>query len=436
MTAVSARVLDAGFLRSIDDRLAATDAALASRYPGEDERRQPVHTVYVSAADYTAELPSQWGRQAADMLERVGGADGLCDLVGIPSELVAEVAPRVEAKLATEPIEDLRLDFEDGYGTRAEAVEDADAVAAAERLAAAHAAGEAPAFFGIRFKCFEQPTRQRGLRTLDLFLGTLLARLETVPDGLVLTFPKVSTVTQVEAMAAVCSELERRHAVPAGSLGFEVQVETPQLILGADGSVPVAAAVHAGAGRVTSLHYGTYDYSASLQIAAAHQAADHPAADFAKHLMQLAVAGTGVHLADGSTNLLPVGSKSQAMHAWRTHAGLVQRALERGIYQGWDMHPGHLPTRFAVTYAFFRRGFAPAARRLADYAANTGSEVMDEPATARALARYLHRGLGCGALDEIEVRSATGLSGVQLAALARPKSDTEHLATTTERSHG
>jgi hypothetical protein len=215
--------------------------------------------------------------------------------------------------------------------------------------------------------------------------------------------------------------------LPTGSLRFEIQVETPQLILGVDGRVPVAASIHAGDRRVTSLHYGTYDYGASLQIAAGYQAADHPAADHAKEVMQLAVAGTGVHLSDGSTNILPVGDSDQVRSAWRVHANLVRRALQRGIYQGWDMHPGQLPTRFLATFAFYREGLPGAAQRLADYVSNTGSGILDEPATARALARYLHRGYACGAVEESELIDLARLNAAQLAALARPHSDTEAL---------
>ena len=162
----------------------------------------------------------------------------------------------------------------------------------ARELAAAVADGVAPAFVGLRFKCFEAPTRRRGLRTLDLFLSTLL-EAGPLPDGLAITFPKVSTVSQVEAMVAVCEAYERAAGLPAGRLGFEIQVETPQLVLGADGRAEIAAALHAGAGRVTSLHYGTYDYSASLGVSAEYQSMAHPAADYAKEVMQAAVAGTG-----------------------------------------------------------------------------------------------------------------------------------------------
>ncbi len=428
MSRAARGVLGADFLDGLDRSLEETDAALAADYPGEDERRQPIHTVYVPADTYSRSLPEDWGREALELLHGHGGVEALClNTLGLPRELAADVAPRVEAKLTNSPIEDLRIDFEDGYGDRGDDAEDKEAVRAGTEVASAYRADQTPPFFGIRFKCFEEQTRRRGVRTLDLFLGSLLAELEELPAALVLTFPKVSTVSQVEAMVAVCAELESAHTLPTGALRFEIQVETPQLILGSDGRIPLAAAVHAGAGRVTALHYGTFDYSASIQIAAAYQAADHPAADFAKQVMQVAVAGTGVHLSDGSTNILPVGSAEQIQHAWTIHSGLVRRALQRGYYQGWDMHPGHLPTRFAATFAFFRQGYPQAARRLSDYANRVEGDVMDEPATARALARFLHRGLSCGALDEAEVSDSTGLAADVLARLARPESDTQHL---------
>jgi len=413
-------------LGAADAALAGTDTFLEQAYPGEDGRRQPVHTVYVPADRYTPALPREWGDAALALVEEHGGMPALGAHLGMDRDLTAAVADRVVAKLHTDPIEDLRLDFEDGYGDRGQETEDADAVRAASLVADATAGGTAPAFVGIRFKCFEAPTRRRGIRTLDLFLATLLERVGNVPEGLRLTLPKVSTVRQVEVMVDVCRALETAHRLSAGRLRFEVQVETPQLVLGADGRAVVAAAVHAGDGRVTSLHYGTYDYSASLQIAAGYQSADHPAADHAKQVMQLAVAGTGVQLSDGSTNVLPVGDPDQVRSAWLLHADLVRRALRRGFYQGWDLHPGQLPTRFLATFAFYREGFPQAARRLADYLSSTGSGVLDEPATARALARYLHRGLACGAVDESELAAAR-LDAAQLADLGRPHSDTESL---------
>ncbi len=330
-----------------------------------------------------------------------------------------ELLPLVHDKLEREPIEDLRIDFEDGYGPRPDAEEDADVARAAAALAASQEAATAPPSCGIRFKSFERPTRRRGLATLVGFVEHLLSAGGSL-DGFVVTLPKVTAVAQVEAMALACERVEAAHGLPPGALRFEIQVETPQSILGPDGTALVARMIRAAPTRVAGLHYGTYDYSAFCGIAAPYQSLEHPAADHAKAVMQAAAAGTGVRLSDGSTNILPVGDVGQVQRAWALHLRLVRRALERGFYQGWDLHPAQLPTRYAATYAFYREGFADAADRLQRYRARTAGGVLDEPATARALADFLVRGLDCGAVRDDEAQAATGLDRPALTALARP----------------
>lgn len=416
------RAFNSNVLAGIEDRLAESDAALANLYPGDDGRRQPIQTTYVAADKFTPNLAFDWGQQALDAAERAGGLAAVAVDARVVSghdaaERADALAALVENKLRTEPIEDLRLDFEDGYGPRPDDVEDTDVVAAAGHVVAAVRDEKAPPFIGIRFKCLERPTRARGLRTLDLFIAELCSAA-ALPDGLVLTLPKVTSVAQVEAMVAAAQALESAHGLPAGRIRFEIQVETPQLILGADGRAPVAQAIHAGDGRVSSLHYGTYDYSASLGIAAAYQSMEHPVADHAKNVMQLAIAGTGVHMSDGSTNMLPVGDADNVSMAWRLHARLVRRHLERGIYQGWDLHPAQLVTRYLATYGFYRDGFTGAATRLRNYVQKLDSTVMDEPATARALALFIHRGVVCGALTADEVAQHAGLSVEELRSIA------------------
>jgi OHCU decarboxylase len=177
--------------------------------------------------------------------------------------------------------------------------------------------------------------------------------------------------------------------------------------------------VHSAAGRCVGLHYGTYDYSASLGVAAAHQAMDHPVADHAKDVMQVAAAQTGVRVSDGSTNVLPVGERDHVEQAWALHARLVRRSLERGIYQGWDLHPAQLPTRYLATFAFYRSGLSAAAERLQRYLDRGAGGVLDEPATAAALAGFLLRAVDCGAADTDEVTTAGGPGLDDLARLAR-----------------
>jgi citrate lyase beta subunit len=322
----------------------------------------------------------------------------------------------IRAKLAHEPIEDVRIDLEDGYGVRPDDDEDDAARTSATELRRLIDSGAAPPFSGLRMKCFEGPLRRRAMRTLQLFLDSLLDA-GSLPAGFRVTLPKVTSVAQVQTMVRLCAALESEHGIDR--LPFEIQVETPQAILGPDGTALIAPMVHAAEGRCVGLHYGTYDYSASVGVSAAFQSMEHPAADHAKAVMQLAAAGTGVPVSDGSTNVLPVGDTTSVRAAWALHARLVRRSLERAYYQGWDLHPAQLPTRYAATFTFYRDGLPAACRRLRTYLDKAASEVMDEPATALALAAYLVRGLDAGAVTEQEVRDGSGLDRAALDALAR-----------------
>lgn len=393
-----------------DARLAAADAELAARFPGERAGRQPVHTAYLPADHYRPDSTTAWGTAALDGLER--HRDVFISLAG------DDDLDRVRAKLRAQPIEDLRVDFEDGYGAPDDSTEDAHALRAATGLAATAAGTDAPVLHGIRMKCLEAPTRARGLRTLAIVVEEYLTAGGDL-GTFVVTLPKVTSVDQVETMAAVCEHMEQTLGLAAGVLRFELQIETPQSIVGPDGTVLVARMIHASAGRCTGLHFGTYDYTASSGIAAEYQSMAHPAADFAKLVMQAAAAGTGVRLSDGSTNVLPVGGSEQVRAAWSLHLDLVGRSLERGLYQGWDLHPMQLPTRYAATFGFYRAALPRAVDRLAAWTGGGGGAVADEPATARALADYLLRAVECGAADADEVTAPAGIDLPALRRLAR-----------------
>ncbi len=377
-------MLDDDAYEELDAALQPVDARLNERYPGAGHERQPVHTLYVPADLFGRGVLREYSRVVLNLVRENG-----------PLPFSDEVNERVMAKLAREPVEDLRIDFEDGYGVRSDEEEDGHARTTATALAT----GDRPVFFGLRCKSLEAPTRRRAVRTLDIFIEAL----GTPPPGFIITLPKVSDVAQVEAMVVLCGRLERAHGLADGSLRFEVQIETPQAILGADGTATVARLITAGSPRLLGLHYGTYDYSASLGIAAEYQSLEHAVADHAKAVMQVAAAGTGVRLSDGSTNVIPVGSITDVRSAWDLHARLVRRSLERGFYQGWDLNVAQLPTRYGATYTFYRSAARSATERLGRYLSRRSAGILDEPATARAMAGFLLRGLDCGALDPDEV---------------------------------
>ena len=410
-------------LSALDAIVAPADERMARLYPGDDGRRQPVHTVYVPADRFTPDLARRWGDEARRSLdEHAPTPQAFAEALRLSEPQADNLAmdgvwDAVLRKLDTEPIEDLRIDLEDGYGGRDDDVEDRDTVAAARGLVAAVEAGLAPPYCGIRFKSLEAATRRRGLRTLDLFVGTLLEAGD-LPDDFVVTLPKVTSVEQVHAMVEGCARLETSYGLPERRLRFEIQVETAQAILGYDGSALVARLVHESDRRCTGLHFGTYDYTAALGISAGQQAMDHPAAEHAKNVMALAAAQTGVRLSDGSSNVLPVGVPKVVHDTWAKHARLVRRSLERGFYQGWDLHPAQLPTRFAATYLFFREDMSIVMARLYGYLGYLGEgddpgQYLDEPATAQALARFVLRGVDCGAVSPEEVGDSNLVDAVR-----------------------
>jgi citrate lyase beta subunit len=291
--------------------------------------------------------------------------------------------------------------------------------------------GTLPAYVGLRLKALNEELRGRSVRTLDLFLTRLLeAAGGRLPPGLLLTLPKVTVPEQAAFFADVLEMLEARCGLPERTLRFELMVETPQAVIGADGRTPLPGFLDAARGRLVAAHFGTYDYTSGVGVTAAHQGMRHPACDFARHVMQVALAGTGTWLSDGSTAVLPVPvhegesptdaqerENREAVHrAWRMHYEDVRHSLVHGFYQGWDLHPAQLPTRFAAVFAFFLAGRDAAARRLRgflDRAAQAG-DAFDDPHAGQALLNYFLRGIACGSFEEAEVLEGTGLTAEEL----------------------
>ena len=361
--------------QDISASLAAVDAELARRYPGDPGTRQPVHTVYVAADAFGADTVRSWGDRALAALdEHAPDAERLAAVLGLPRELAAPVHDRVRAKLRHEPVEDLRIDFEDGYGHRPDAEEDAAAAGAARVVAGAVADGTAPPYVGIRMKGMEAAVRDRGIRTLDVFLTGLL-EAGGLPGGLVLTLPKVTFPQQVTAFVRLAEEFEKCARTAGGTPELRGAGGDPAAHPGPRRHRPVARLTHAVPGRITGLHYGTYDYSASLQISADTSPWNIPSRTTPRKSCSSPPAGTGIRLSDGSTNVFPVGA-ARGTQAWQLHCRLVRRSLERGYYQGWDLHPAQLPSRFAATYAFYRQGLPAAAARLRNYVDQTAGGVI------------------------------------------------------------
>lgn len=423
--------------RKKPDRLRAALAGYAARFPGDSPARQAVHTVYGGAHLFRADSARKLGDLALRSLDAYApDAKTFATAIGLAPDLAATVYDRVREKLRREPVEDFRIDFEDGYGNRPDAEEDATARSAAGEVAAGMVSGALPPFIGIRIKPLSRDLRDRALRTLELFLGALFEKTHgRLPANFVVTLPKIIVIDQVKALVAAFEALERRHKLSRGSLRLELMVETPQSIVDSDGRCPLGAFVAAANGRCVAAHFGVYDYTALLNITAAQQRMRHPACDHARQVMQVALAGTGVWLSDGATTLMPVPrhrapagqslpapqvaeNRESVFGGWRMHYDDVRHSLAAAYYQGWDLHPAQLPTRYAAVFGFFLEGLAPASLRLRRFVEQAAQatligDVFDDAATGQGLLNFFLRGLNCGAITETEAQ-ATGLTLAEL----------------------
>ena len=347
---------------------------------------QPIHTLYGGAHLFKSTTCSKLNLLAQrSFAEFAPDSATLVELFGIPEPLAATVHARVTEKLRSGAIEDFRIDFEDGFGVRTEAEEDAAVDNAAREVTAA--VETLPPMFGIRIKSFHAETEARALRTLDRFLSQA-----TLPKNFVVTLPKVTSPEQVVGLIEALR--------PYPSARIEIMVETPESIF------ILPKLLEAAQGKCIAAHFGAYDYTSSLGITAAHQTLQHPACEFARSMMLASLAGTGVWLADGATNLLPI---PPAVHeGWKAHYANVRHALYNGFYQGWDLHPAQIPARLVAVYAFFLEGLAEASLRLrnfraqAEQATRVGA-IFDDAATGRGLLNYFERAVHCGAISEDEV---------------------------------
>jgi len=455
----------------ISAKLRQANNDFAKIYPGETGKRQPVHTVYGGAHLFKSDSAERLGALARRSLDQfapdflsfakaieLDGAEGLPEsleedsgllnrletngeqvrLENKPAWFAHAIYNRVSEKLRREPVEDFRIDFEDGYGNRPDDEEDGHAASAALEVAAGMENDTLPPFIGIRIKPFTEELRARSMRTLDIFVSTLVEKSGgRLPENFVVTQPKITIPEQVSALADLFELLEQANGLQAGSLKLEMMIETTQSIINARGEINLPLLLAAARGRCVAAHFGTYDYTASCSITAAHQHMMHPACDFAKHMMQVSFAGTGIWLSDGATNIMPVAphrfseggtpltpeqiteNRDVVHRAWKLHYGHIQHSLENAFYQGWDLHPAQLPTRYAAVYAFFLESLDAASERLKNFVdkaakATLVGDVFDDAATGQGLLNYFLRAINCGALTETEAVERSGLTVAEL----------------------
>lgn len=423
--------LSAESYERITERLKLAMVGFGRRYPGESGGRQPVHTVYGGAHLFRSDTAVRLGQLSVRSFQAYApDAATFAAALGLPDNLADTIYARVGEKLAREAVEDFRIDFEDGYGTRPDAEEDSHAVAAAEEVSKGMAAGTLPPFIGIRIKPFSDELMTRSIRTLDLFLTKLVSATGGVlPDNFVVTLPKIVTPEQVRAMVSIFEQIEPKLRLAPGTLKMEMMIETTQSIISSNGEAAMPKMLEAAQGRCTAAHFGAYDYTASCSITAAHQDMLHPACDFARAMMQVSFGGTGVWLSDGATNVMPIGphrgenltaeqiaENTAVVHrAWKLHYDHCRHSLVNAFYQGWDLHPAQLATRYAAVFTFFLEGLDAASQRLRNFIekaaqATLVGDVFDDAATGQGLLNYFLRAINCGAITENEALMRTSLT--------------------------
>lgn len=446
---------------AVTDELSKQNLAFQQIYSGDRADRQPVHTVYGGANLFDATIVTKLQKKAVSSLEyyapnfcvlgRVLELEGwehlptnikeietlknrLDQLTELERKkethwLAYTVYNKLTAKLENEPLEDFRIDFEDGFGNRSDEEEDETAARAAKEVAKGMKDGSLPPFIGIRIKPFSEDLKERGIRTLDIFISTLCAETGgKLPTNFVVMLPKVTIEAQVEALVQLFEWLETANGIKAGALKMEMMVETTQSIMSEEGKNPLMRFIRASKGRLIACHFGTYDYTASCSITAKYQTMDHPVCDFAHHMTKVALAHTGIWLSDGATNVMPVGphrgedltyaelkENTEIVHrAWKMGYDHVRHSLWNGFYQGWDLHPAQFIARYAAVYAFFLESYTDAALRLKNFIdkaarATLTTDIFDDAATGQGLLNYFLKGMNSGAISEEEAM-ATGLT--------------------------
>lgn len=400
-------------------RLNAAQSKLMADFPGDGGRRQPVHVVYGGAHLFTSGTVKKLGALAKTALDTwAGDPSVLADALRLDRVIAERVYPRLVHKLATEPVEDLRIDFEDGFGHRSDAEEDAAAHKAAAEYAVAAREGTLPEFRGLRLKPLSAELAPRALKTLQLFLSGCGAERGA---GLLVTLPKVTALEQVTVLA------DALDALGATQARVEVMIEAPQSL------ALLPSLRQAARGKLHAVHFGAYDFTAALDVTARDQRLRHPLCDVARAHLKLAFAGTDVFVSDGATTQFPVPvhrgaslspeqqrENRAAVHAaWRASADDIRHSLSTGLYQGWDLHPAQLVARYATVFAFFLEGLDAASKRLTNFVGELGQATLsgtsfDDAATGQGLLNFFLRGLSCGALVEADL-AATGLTRDELA---------------------
>ncbi len=394
----------------MEDFLTKANQRFQSNYPGESTLKQPIHTLYLGAQHFNEQYLEGAGQEACRYFETyLPDPDAINSIFKLQLDALEsqQLYRLVKERLASTPIEDFRIDFEDGFGDRSDDEEDQAAIACAKAVRLNMRQPFFPDFFGIRIRAFTEDLRDRSARTAMLFMEHLLEAEQGVPKNFTFTLTKISVEEHIVYGAKLLAEIEKRFQLTAGSLKAEFMVETTQALMDENGRCPLKSFIEAGEGRIRGVHFGTYDFTAANKLLPFEQMMDHPVCDHAHFVMKTALHDTGVWLSDGATNVLPFeldgGAKHGVVDSWRLSFKHICHSLKKGLYQGWDLHPGQLPVRYLAFYYIFRKGLKQAAIRLSKYEKNERGTIADDAATAKVLRNFLLKGLHSGAFTKEEL---------------------------------
>lgn len=349
-------------------------------------RDQPSYVLYGGAHRFDRETPDKMRHLARKWLKDYPW-------------LQETARKKVEQRLG-QPLEDFRIDFEDGYGRRSDEEEDAHASAVAVDLPATQDCNR----IGVRLKPITRRWAARAVRTLHL----VTAHCTVWPRGFCVTLPKVEETAQLGWFLQELLPLEGSR----GPLALEIMVESPR------GLQNVQALVAAAGPRCRGVHFGPFDFLASCGVTQGELM--HPLNVAARCELLFRLSDSGLELADGPTTTLPLPphrnpQPAQMMEnhkavraAWDKHRDDVLASRSNGYLQSWLLHPSQLVSHSAALFSDLDPQLEPALSRLAAYwqqrgQARASGGDFDDRATARQWTLLVARALASGLISEPEI---------------------------------
>lgn len=432
------KIFTDSFINEIFEKLSASEPKKAKKQLPP----QPIHTFYGGAHLFRFNTAKKMGELAlrgltsyaknGDELLRVFAADtGVLPASDTRSQhekaLFAKIHSRLVSKLQTEPVEDYRVDFEDGYGVRSNEEEDDEAVRVAKETAKALEENQLPELFGLRIKALNKTYLKRSLRTLEIYISSLLENSNgRMPRYFIVTAPKIESPVEAKILNRALTEIEQKFNLPANSVYADLMIESPSAVI-SGGKLNIGNIIDAAGERCLAINIGIYDFTSMLGVAAQSQEYKHPFAGLLRLLLKMEIVQKRIYLSDGATHILPVeiyGKEKDSAHpndalrsanrdaihkAWRLAYNNNLHSLYYGIYQGWDLHPYQLIPRYVALYKYFLNDLSNSIERMKNFLGSDTNQSLtshffDDAASALGLYNYFVKAASCGAITDDDIK--------------------------------